>query len=314
MANLNNVEDSIKQKDRKLEISFDSIKNDNICGIVKEFYKILSSDKNIDLTNFKNNLKTLKIKSIKACEGEVGISVDALYDYYNNTIYYGLLSKTRVLSHELLHMASTVYDDNNKDVKYMGFGQNKHNFEIGMGLTEAYTELLSKRYFGSEENDKVVCDSYVVEMAFANALEKIIGKKEMLKYYFTTDLKGLINELKKYNYIEEVMKFIKNVDEINNDTLYRNYLSKNDYRKIIKDLFRFIVLTYSNKLKYDFCTNKISEKEFYKKVICFANELNNYEYQRYGKKYAYALLTKKRLLKIIKDTFGEYKIVEYSKC
>ena len=304
----NKIQPLLKQDCNESTIDFNIIKNDSIRKIVKDFYEVLEKDENVDLTNFKKNFKTLKFKSIKTYEDEKKYFAEALYDYYNNIIYYGLMIKPRVLTHELFHMASTIYDEKEKNVRYMGFGQDKCDREIGMGFTEAYTELLAKRFFGDKDHNREINDSYVIEMRLIEFIEKIVGKKDMMKFYFTADLKGLLNELNKYNDLDSVIEFITNVDEINLDSLYGNYLTKLEYRKKLKESVEFIVLTYANKLKYELYTKRIDEQELYKKIIEFANKLNNIDYIRHGISYNIKFMDEKDLLKLLKQTFGKYNI------
>ena len=138
-SNLNRVQPVKLVNNNDEDINFNDIKLPGIRKIVINFYDKLSKETDVDLTNFKNNFKTLKFKSIRKYDDGNIVSAEALYDYYNNTIYYGLLVKPRILAHELFHMASTIYDEQEKNIKFVGFGQSKYDKEIGMGLTEGYT-------------------------------------------------------------------------------------------------------------------------------------------------------------------------------
>ena len=305
-ANLNRVQTAKMSNSSEDNIDFNNIKLPGIRKIVTNFYDKLSKEPGVDLTNFKNNFKTLKFKSIRKYDDGNSVYAEALYDYYNNTIYYGLLVKPRILAHELFHMASTIYDEEEKNIRLVGFGQSKYEKEIGMGLTEGYTELLAKRYFGNDIYEDGVSDSYVVEMSIVKSLETIIGKDKMMKFYFTADLKGLINELKKYNDVENIISFVSSVDEIALDTMSgEEYLSKSKYKKHLINVFEFLIKTYSNKQQYDKYTNQIDEDEFYKRIEEFINDLNDFNYIKYGTIHRIQVLSKKTIIKIIKNMFKE---------
>ena len=300
---LSSIETVAKIKDNTTAVDLTKIKRQNIRKIIEDFYYKLEKDPNVDLTNFKKNLQTLKVKSIKEFEGDSSFA-EALYDYYNNTIYYSILVKPRVLGHELLHMASTVYDEEAKYVRFVGFGQDKHNKKIGIGLTEGYTELLAKRYFG-DINKKDTSDSYVTEMDLVNSLEKIIGKEKMMKLYFRGDLKSLVNELKKYNDIEKIIEFIHSIDKIALDTVNGyNYLTKREYNNYLVNAVEFLIASYVNKLQTELNENKIDNDLFMKKIEEFTNDLNNFDYIKYGIKHRIQLLNKKNLFNILKKVLG----------
>ena len=279
---LSSIETVAKIKDNTTAVDLTKIKRQNIRKIIEDFYYKLEKDPNVDLTNFKKNLQTLKVKSIKEF----------------------ILVKPRVLGHELLHMASTVYDEEAKYVRFVGFGQDKHNKKIGIGLTEGYTELLAKRYFG-DINKKDTSDSYVTEMDLVNSLEKIIGKEKMMKLYFRGDLKSLVNELKKYNDIEKIIEFIHSIDKIALDTVNGyNYLTKREYNNYLVNAVEFLIASYVNKLQTELNENKIDNDLFMKKIEEFTNDLNNFDYIKYGIKHRIQLLNKKNLFNILKKVLG----------
>ena len=313
--NFFSIEPVKKQSLCNLDVNFDNIKIDSIKNIVNNFYNTLSQYEEIDLTIFKNNIKSLKFKGIKNYKEEDTSSSDALYDYYDNIIYYGLKVNNRVISHELLHMASTIYDENEVNTRHFGFAQSKNDNSIGLGLTEAYTELLAMRFFNDENSRKKTCDCYVIEVNLAKYIEQIIGKEKMLKLYFSADLKGLVDELCRYNDIENVMEFIRNIDNINFDTLCGNkYFSKSEYKKVIISVIEFIVMSYANKLKSETYIKERDMEQFYKEILEFAYSLNSIEYEKYGNKNFMKLLDEKKLEKKLIKSFGKQNISKKELC
>lgn len=304
-----------KQSSSNFNPNFSNIKINSIKSIVKNFYDTLSHYEEIDLTIFKNNIKSLKFKGIKTYKEEDISLSDALYDYYDNIIYYGLKINNRVMSHELLHMSSTIYDENESNIRYYGFAQNKNGNSIGVGLTEAYTELLAMRFFNDENSRKKTCDCYVTEVNFVKYIEKIVGREKMMKLYFKADLKGLVEELCKYNDIENVMEFIRNIDSINLNTLCGNKcFSNSEYEQIITSSVKFVVTSYANKLESKLYTNELNMEQLYNEIVEFVNSLNNIKYEKYGKKHSMKLLDKKELSKILIEIFGKQNVNKKDLC
>lgn len=111
------------------------------------------------------------------------------------------------LYHELLHAASSKENDG---IYFTGFRQ--YPPVIGMSINEGYTELLNQRYFQKDKKDKLI--TYPYEVAVAKIVELIVGKEKMTSLYFNSDLKGLVEELSKYQSIDKIKKFISNLDTI----------------------------------------------------------------------------------------------------
>ena len=66
------------------------------------------------------------------------------------------------------------------------------NGEIGRGLNEGYTELLSERYFN-------VSATYWFERVFAIQLEKIVGEDFLKENYFNHNLQAIRDKLAEYS-------------------------------------------------------------------------------------------------------------------
>ena len=113
-----------------------------------------------------------------------------------------------IIYHELLHAVTSYH---HKTKNYSGFKQlnTKTKKVIGKFLNEGYTELLTQKLFGPNDNG-----GYPYEEKVAEIIELIIDQDKMQKLYFNINLEGLINELAKYNNVNKVKQFILNIDTI----------------------------------------------------------------------------------------------------
>ena len=134
--------------------------------------------------------------------------------------------KEEVITHELLHMATTYQKGS---VILCGFGQSiGNNFRQGIGINEGYTELLNMRYF----NHKIPSHAYLEEQLIALGFEQIIGRKKMESLYFDADLMGLIKEVEKYAPAHEITQIIGQLDK----AMEIQKTSKDEYIAIIRDI------------------------------------------------------------------------------
>jgi len=117
---------------------------------------------------------------------------------------------------------------------------------FGIFINEGYTELINERYF-------IYTNCYSINKLFAHLLEIIIGKENMEKMYFNSDIIGLINELMIYdNRLEEIIKFIKNTDTIHENLFKLSIIKRVKLRKALIEVNEFLIKTYYEKLKtYD---------------------------------------------------------------
>ncbi len=188
-----------------------------------------------DLDNYYRNFSTLKEKSLSFSDQ---IKIRATYGGFAGGAYNTLENevdlKTSVLgdlsgstNHELLHASSTNYDKEN-NIIYSGFSQTfikdtdgKKTLEtFGLGINEGYTQYLNIKLFGSNSflKEKI----YEDDQKIAKLLNIIVGEEKMQSYYFRADLKGLVEELEKYNTKEEVYKFINTTDILHTFGKYKN--------------------------------------------------------------------------------------------
>lgn len=170
--------------------------------IIKKFYEVLKS--NIDnslLANFEKNIKDLQIHNNK----KFSLLTAAYYEPSFNSIYIGKKTNLDYLYHELLHMSSTHRE---KNILFSGFTQYTHGSLIGTGFDEGYTELFKQRYLSNKKSDGV----YQHMVKIISIIEDVVGKDNMTKYYFQSDLDSLCNCLKKYLDEENIKSLIDDTD------------------------------------------------------------------------------------------------------
>ena len=192
----------------------EDINSDTFKKATIEFTSVLTN--NFDdnaLKNFYRNIKSIKIRDMHLFD-HLKLNASGYYslEQPENTI---AVFKYISIFHELFHMASSYYDEKNK-VSFYGFevtcktGNPKIFKTFGKALNEGYTDLLTERYFGDKYNVKNV---YKKEMHIALHLEMIVGQKTMEKLYLTANQSGLINELKKYSSLDDILNLIDEVDK-----------------------------------------------------------------------------------------------------
>lgn len=226
------------------EVDNEKIDNPVLLQKIIDFKELLVQNFNSeDLITFYNNINTLEI----ALNEKFLVYNDA-YDPVNNKIYLEERQTMVPFWHELFHLSSTVYK---KDVVFCGFSQWGKDFAIGIGLTEGYTQLLTDRYVINPDNFK---HGYIDVVYFAKVIEMIVGTEKMNHLYLTSDLKGLVDELKKYSTKEEIMKFISKVDYVNACRLRNSKLNNIEKRiihgfmiKSYREIKKFLLKTYMSK-------------------------------------------------------------------
>ena len=174
--------------------------------------------------------------------------------YYINT--FG------VAFHEFFHLSTSFYSSTLHSF-FSGFHFRDNDFDLGVGINEGYTQLLTERYFKNG-----VEKTYLYEVEQAKLLEKIIGKDIMEEAYFKSSLNRLIFELEKYNTRENVIKYIENIDFIKN---YYSYFGENKKEENEKSLKTKIIKGYDFlyeclKTKLKLLKQNLSDEEF-KKII-----------------------------------------------
>ena len=183
---------------------------------LSRFAMVLKSNfKKEDLENFRKNMRTLQVYGVYFQLGDFGLHFNyntfmGRYDVLKNAVAIDL-SKDKEKSsiyHELFHMAST-----RRGMILTGSGFHYHKTDkvsYGRGLNEGYTDLLTQRYFYNKDYEVY----YESELIYASLLERIIGKEKMESLYLNGDLNGLIHELEKYDTLDNIFHFIKEIDYI----------------------------------------------------------------------------------------------------
>lgn len=210
----------------------DNVKNVNIPNInyddydskIKDFALLLNTiepEENLKL--FKRNINSLKIKDNKLL---LMFNINAMYNSKSNKI---TIAKNSAIEHELFHMASSYYSNDNVEASGFHYKDLNKNEEIGVGINEGYTQMLTKKYFNC--NDQNV---YEKEVKYVNYLINLIGRDKMDNLYFNANLGGLVEELSNYSTEFEVFKFIRALDDIenrNNINIANKFLIECDLNK-----------------------------------------------------------------------------------
>lgn len=262
------------------EVNLDYLAKSEFLKYVEEFKNIII--KNIhpsNLTNFYNNINNLTITTANydLLKKLLGKNLSATYNTKTNKIKLNNNGKeNESIFHELFHMASAIFKGN---TLYAGFKQQILNskFEIGTGINEGYTQLLTERYFSDKPNTKY---SYPFEKDIALQLEKIIGENKMQKFYFNANLLGLINELEKFASKQDILDFITNLDFICKQSNKLLYLPKHKDLIVSKlsQITTFLFNVYKNKLSDFYNKGLISKKEMIVNLQTFAIYLKNLYY------------------------------------
>ena len=196
-----------------------------------------------DLKNFRNNIGWLRVKVKKLPSFTLFFTTQNLGKYVvkHNTIILGKHYSLASLYHELFHLASTKLN--------IGFHYIIGKYSIGEALNEGYTEYLTQKYFGIEDDEKI----YNTEKVVAESVEKIVGSKKMQSLYLNSNLLGLIDELQQYYSEKEIEKFLVSSDAILNYSSKR-LLTKSELDKISKlytDNIYFLLKGFCQKLSKD---------------------------------------------------------------
>lgn len=237
---------------------------------LKYFIKgMVTNFKEEDLQNFFNNINSLNIETFKKKKKKFhNYYTIGTYDTDLNTVYITKENVDISIYHELFHMASTKLSDDG--VTRTGFHYENKYGNIGTGINEGYTSLLSKRYF---EDTKY---GYNYELVIAEKLEEIIGKEKMESLYLNANLYGLINELKKYEDEKEIMKFIYNIDFITSivGDRKRNSLGRKYLQDSIYSASNFLIKCFLKKRLNEFDKKEIPYEVLEGSIFNYIEELD----------------------------------------
>lgn len=247
---------SIENENVIIEHESEKIKNHLI-----NFVNVLKNNFNKeDLRNLYGNINNLIVNVQNTEKYGVKSKPFAYYTAEENKINASENCIDLSIYHELFHMSSSY---KTKDAMYVGFSQIVYKnppYSIADGLNEGYTELLTKRYFpdnNSSTSDKYEASfNYIVLTRFANLTEQIVGKDKMENLYLNCNLRGLIDELKKYSSEKEIMDFINKLDLLKKykwlDKTSLNMQDKLILENILKSLNEFLFNIFSKKMVEDY--------------------------------------------------------------
>ena len=146
----------------------------------------------------------------------------------------------------------------------------KITFNMGKSLNEGYTTLLEKRYFSSINH--VQERGYIIEEFISLMLEKIVGKEEMEKFYFSANLDVLINHLKQFSNEEDIYSFLTYFDKIL--VSINKKIKPKEAEYIYKFIGGFLLKLYVYKLVMLFKNNMINNEIFLESLDDFIRLLS----------------------------------------
>lgn len=229
--------------------------------IIENFVQITKSKSpHFNMNTFYNNINIATITLFKSRNYRVTTKSSlpiALYLIKSNKILIYNNNFLPFLYHELYHLCTSIIDQNG--TIYSGFSQrNPDGSKTGIGITEGFNALLTKRNFGKD-------DSYLIEQYFMSIVQNIVGKDLMEQLYSQMNLRGLIEEVRKNDFIEEFIKAVKSIDAIfepENDKIQNYQLSKStEYMNVYMATVDMLVKITKNKLKYGILNPKEAEEE-----------------------------------------------------
>ncbi|MBR5369864.1 MAG: hypothetical protein IK137_01010 [Bacilli bacterium] len=216
---------------------------------------------------FLNNLNTLKTgtKSFKLSNFIYNKNTEGDYSPASNTIRLSEHNYRITITHELFHVATTIYDRAH-GIIFCGFEQVRGNSTIGEGINEGYTQYLAEKTFGKENT---LGTAYTYEKRIAEVLENIVGGEKMRSLYFNADLSGLIEYLKMYTSEESIHKFINTLDFLNEHMGDKFLLpsSKKLINESCKSVNVFLLQTALRKKIIDSNDSTISTKDLLDELI-----------------------------------------------
>jgi len=183
---------------------------------INHFITVLKTNFNReDLENLRKNIRSLSVYGVYFQLSDFGIRFDygsflGRYDILKNEIAIDLSRDKEKSSiyHELFHMASTRRGNIATGSGFKYYKTDKVSY--GRGINEGYTDILTQRYFYNKNYEIIYKNEYI----YALLLERIVGKDKMESLYLKGNLNGLIHELEKYDSLDNIYHFIKEIDLI----------------------------------------------------------------------------------------------------
>ncbi len=254
---------------RKILPDLSKISNVRYHRQIKNFLTIIKeSVPKEDCILIYNNLPSLKILSLNKNQNSNSASSPlANYNIKDNTIK--LFDGENSLYHELWHVSSSIYKDK---ISYSGFCQisNKKQIDIGRGINEGYTELLTLRFFKDYDTNL----SYNDEIIYALCVEKIIGELEMMKMYLNADLNGLISSLERFSNKTDAINFITSLDYFSKNIKNENSaIEIDELVDKVKCTKLYLYRCYVQKVYEEYNLHQLDIDEAIKKVEIFLKVL-----------------------------------------
>ena len=207
--------------------------------IIDEFISVLEKNFPEDvIDHFYQNISTLKLVKKKRMPSQ---AVGAFNRKKNEILYKDDATEELdyTLFHEFFHLASC----HDKKVGFHDYSVNR-----GWGINEGFTEFLTVKHFGLDE-DSV---GYLFEISVVNILNSILGEEKMTELYMNANYLGFSLLLEQYLDRKESDDFVQKIDRftfltaevpvLQNLTLVRHYTSS-----ITKDVSRLLAKMYIKK-------------------------------------------------------------------
>jgi len=260
---------------------------------------IIDKIPNVDLKLLYNNLNSLttSTKNYNLDNLIFRTRTEAEYVARENSIKLIENNYNLTIDHELFHASSTFYRKEDGMI-FSGFNQILGIKNIGNGINEGYTQLLTERYFGE---NKDILPAYKYEKLIAEKLEMIIGKEKMEQLYFSANLYGLVQELAQYEDENTVLNFINDLDFLSEQLPENHFLQseKNMLNSRLKRVYQFLLSCYIKKIKTDIDNNELSEEKLNNNISAFLQSMGTTI--RIGKT-RYIFMSEGEILNIIKNT------------
>ncbi len=235
---------------------------------------------NIDadnLSNMNRNLATLDYR-VRKINPYISFNsvVSGVYDSKKNRIDI-FEENEAIIYHELLHMASSIYKNKKRYEGLCDMSLDIDNRIIGIALNEGYTEVLARRLFNI---NSTVCNGYEYAVYIAQLLEIIIGKDNMERYYFNANLPGLIDDLSKYNSLNQVIDFIEACDFVlgSLDKSFIKFRREAVWTKL-GEINKFLSTTYARKMYNLYKQKSISKEVLIKEMFKYNSLLVDDRYE-----------------------------------
>ena len=276
------------------ELDKNKINNMKFGNEILNFYKVLITLRDVDLSYLYLNIENLKSQNIGSLIGE---KARAGYSVRNNSIVFKDYFNSNEIYHELLHLSSSTFD-RGRLCEFCGFSQYNYilNIKIGTSLNEGYTEYLNEKLFNNQSN------VYIIEQNFAKAVEQIVDPVVMKKLFFKANLKELVDILSRYSDIDKTLEFIESLDYISNNSnkiFNKEKLNKKVY-DVINKIIEYLINAYLTKLNIDLNNSSISRDEYDNNIEEFINNLGFFNYYTENKSYPMRFISRRKVLKIYK--------------